>query len=95
MGVFVVRAFVQLRGTLSTHKELALKLEELEKKVGLHDEAIVGLIEAIRQLMEEPVQDKETNRIHGRYEGIDSGPEHVSTFDPIPRPCQRHSRCGS
>ena len=67
MSVFVVRAFVQLRGTLSTHKELALKLEELEKKVGLHDEAIVGLIEAIRQLMEEPVQDKETNRIHGRY----------------------------
>ena len=43
---------------LSTHKELAHKLEELERKVGVHDQTIVQLIEAIRQLMEPPADKK-------------------------------------
>jgi hypothetical protein len=51
MSVFIVRAFVQLREMLSSHKELAAQLEALEHKVGSHDQAIVGLIDAIRQLM--------------------------------------------
>lgn len=54
MSVFVVRAFVQLREMLSTHKELAAKLEALERKIGSHDQAIAGLIDAIRQLMTQP-----------------------------------------
>ena len=54
MSVFVVRAFVKLREMLSTHKELAHKIEELERKLGVHDEAIIGLFEAIKQLMEPP-----------------------------------------
>jgi len=41
MSVFVVRAFVQMRETLATHKELAEKLSELEGKVGTHGRAIV------------------------------------------------------
>ena len=51
MSVFVVRAFVRLRGMLTTHKELARKLDELEHKVGEHDEAIRALVTAIRELM--------------------------------------------
>jgi len=51
MSVFVVRAFVRLRGILATHKELASKLDELERKVGEHDEAIRALVTAIRELM--------------------------------------------
>jgi phage regulator Rha-like protein len=54
MSVFIVRAFVQLREMLSTHKEVAAKLEDLERKVSGHDEAIAGLIDAIRQLMTPP-----------------------------------------
>ncbi|NOT14371.1 MAG: ORF6N domain-containing protein [Methylotenera sp.] len=50
MSVFIVRAFVQLREMLSSHKELAAQLEALEHKVGSHDQAIAGLIDAIRQL---------------------------------------------
>jgi len=46
-----VRAFVRLRGMLATHKELARKLDELEHKVGEHDEAIRALVTAIRELM--------------------------------------------
>ena len=60
MSILVVGAFVQLREMLSTHKELAHKLEELERKVGIHDQTIVQLIEAIRQLMEPPADDKKS-----------------------------------
>ena len=58
VGIMVVRTFVQLREILSTHKELAAKLEALERKVGGHDQAIAGLIDAIRQLMAPPAQNK-------------------------------------
>jgi ORF6N domain len=55
MSVFVVRAFVRLRHTIITHKELAAKLSELERKVVSHDGHIKSLFDAIRQLMEPPV----------------------------------------
>jgi hypothetical protein len=51
VSVFVVRAFVKLREMLSTHKELAYKLAELERKLQNHDESIRSLVAAIRQLM--------------------------------------------
>lgn len=51
VSVFVVRAFVRFRGLLATHKVLARKLDELERKVGEHDEAIRAVVTAIRQLM--------------------------------------------
>ena len=54
VNVYVVRAFVKLREMLSTHKELAGKLAELERKVGSHDVAIQSLVTAIRRLMEPP-----------------------------------------
>ncbi|MBW7902207.1 MAG: ORF6N domain-containing protein [Rhodocyclaceae bacterium] len=54
VSLMVVRAFVQLREMLSTHKELAARLEALERKIGSHDQAIAGLIDAIRQLMAPP-----------------------------------------
>ena len=54
ISLLVVRTFVQLREMLSTHKELATKLEALERKIGSHDQAIAGLIDAIRQLMQVP-----------------------------------------
>lgn len=51
MSVFVVRAFVRLRGILSSQLEMLRKLEELEDKVGAHDEAIQTIVAAIRQMM--------------------------------------------
>ncbi len=50
MSVFIVRAFVQLRQILADHRELAYKIAELERKLSDHDEAILALIEAIKQL---------------------------------------------
>jgi ORF6N domain-containing protein len=54
VSVYVVRAFVKLREMLGTHKELARKLVELEKRIKGHDKHIAALFEAIRQLMEPP-----------------------------------------
>jgi len=54
-SVRVMRAFVLMREQLAAHKELAQKLSELESRVSGHDEAIVNLFEAIRQLVEPPL----------------------------------------
>jgi len=53
-SIFVVRAFVRLRQMVSTHKELSVKLSELESKIENHDESIEAIFEAIRQLMAPP-----------------------------------------
>jgi hypothetical protein len=47
-SVQVVRAFVRLREILATHKDLAHKLEELEKK---YDAQFKVVFDAIRELM--------------------------------------------
>lgn len=54
MSVFVVRAFVQLRALLASSRELSERLNELERKLSTHDQAIAGLIDAIRQLTATP-----------------------------------------
>ena len=54
VSVFVVRAFVKLREVAMAHKEIGQKLNELERKVAGHDQAIAGLIDAIRELMASP-----------------------------------------
>ena len=51
VSVFVVRAFVQLREVIAGHKELARKISQLERKLFDHDEQILVLVEAIKQLM--------------------------------------------
>ena len=50
MSVFVVRAFVKLRGILSSQVEMLRKLEELDDKVGEHDEALRAIVAAIKRL---------------------------------------------
>ncbi len=54
VSVFVVRAFVKLRELAVAHKEIGHKLDQLERKVAGHDQAIAGLINAIRGLMVPP-----------------------------------------
>jgi hypothetical protein len=61
VNIQIMRAFVKLREMLRTHKELALRLAELEKRIEGHDEEITAIFEAIRQLMEPP--EKSTKRI--------------------------------
>ena len=51
VNIAIMRAFVKLRQMLDANRELAQKFSELETRVGKHDEEIVGILEAIRQLM--------------------------------------------
>jgi hypothetical protein len=59
MGVYVVRAFVQLRDLLASNKTLAQKLSELEHKLENHDEAIAAILSAIRELLRPPVSKRQ------------------------------------
>jgi hypothetical protein len=54
VNIAIMRVFVRLREMMATHKELALKLRELERRIQDHDEKIVAVFEAIRQLMTPP-----------------------------------------
>ena len=54
VNIVIMRAFVRLRELLSTHKELAAKLEELERKYETHDRQIRSVFDAIRRLMQPP-----------------------------------------
>jgi ATP-dependent Clp protease ATP-binding subunit ClpA len=53
---------VQLRELLAGHKELAKRLDQLEarmeRKLLTHDQAIAGILDAIRQLMAPPATKK-------------------------------------
>jgi len=55
VNVSIMRAFVQLREILSTHKRLARKLQELENKC---DTQFKVVFEAIRRLMREEAKPK-------------------------------------
>ena len=62
MSVFVVRAFVQFRTELLSTRELAKRLDALERhvatKLAVHDRALTNLLKAIRSLTESPATKK-------------------------------------
>lgn len=61
VNIAIMRAFVRLRQMLATHKELAAKLEEMEKK---YDGQFRLVFDAIRQLMTPPATPKREMGFH-------------------------------
>jgi ORF6N domain len=59
VNVEIMRTFVRMREMLASNKELAQQLNELEAKVThkltTHDQAIAGILKAIRELMAAPI----------------------------------------
>ena len=53
-NIAIMRAFVRLREMVSANAELAKKLDELERRVSGHDEAITNIVHAIRELAAPP-----------------------------------------
>jgi len=51
VNIAIMRAFVKLRETLESNRELARKFAQLEQRVGKHDQEIAAILDAIRQLM--------------------------------------------
>jgi len=66
VNIAIMRAFVNLRETLETNRELARKFSELEKHVGKHDDEIAAIIDAIRLLMAPPPKPRREIGFHVR-----------------------------
>jgi phage regulator Rha-like protein len=65
VNILIMRAFTKLREILLTHKELAIKIEALEKKYTEHDHTIKEIFQAIKQLLEPPpVKEKKIIGFH-------------------------------
>ena len=62
VNIAIMRVFVRLRKFMIAHKELALRLTQLEMKIEKHDEEIQAIFKAIHRLMEPP-PDKPKRRI--------------------------------
>jgi len=58
VNILIMRAFIKLKELFLTHKDLAIKIDTLERKYAEHDDKIKAIFEAIRQLLEPPVKEK-------------------------------------
>ena len=58
VNIVIMRAFVKLREFLVAHKDLALQIKELERKVGKNSKEIQSIFRVIQQLMSKPEKSK-------------------------------------
>jgi ATP-dependent Clp protease ATP-binding subunit ClpA len=61
-SIAIMRAFVRLREMVAANAELAKKLDDLERRVSGHDDAITSIVRAIRDLAA-PVDPRPKRRI--------------------------------
>jgi hypothetical protein len=54
LSVYVVRAFVELRGMLASNQALANKVNTLERKVSVHERNIAELVDSMAELLAAP-----------------------------------------
>jgi len=54
VNIEIMRSFVRIRRLLEADKSLARRFDRFERKLASHDQAIVGILAAIRQLMNPP-----------------------------------------
>ena len=54
LSVHVVRAFVELRGMLRSNREMAAKVQTLERKVSVHERNIAELVDSMSVLLAAP-----------------------------------------
>lgn len=63
MSIKIIEVFVKLREITLMHKDILLKLEQIENTVGGHDKQLSVLFEAVRELITKP--DEERKRVEG------------------------------
>jgi hypothetical protein len=54
VNIAIMRAFVRLREILATHKDLARKLDAVDRKLAEHEDKFTVVFDAIRRMMEPP-----------------------------------------
>jgi len=60
ISILIIKVFVKLREMIVAHKELSIKLVELESRLSKHDSQIHEIFHIIKKLLEPP---KETRAI--------------------------------
>jgi hypothetical protein len=71
VNIAIMRAFVQMRELAGSNRELARRLDELEKKFDGHDRQFIAVFDAIRQMMKP--EEKGRKEIGFRVEEEDEG----------------------
>ena len=56
ISIFIVRAFVRIREILSSNKELAFKIQELEHEQKLQNKYINNLYSMFNKILDEPLK---------------------------------------
>ena len=54
VNIAIMRAFVKIREMVVAHKEIAKRLDAVERKVGSHDKEIKAVFDVIRRMIAEP-----------------------------------------
>jgi hypothetical protein len=57
MNIFIIRAFVKIREMLATHKELANKLEAVERKQKEHGAQLEQVYSILKRLIDPPAKE--------------------------------------
>lgn len=66
MSIKIIEIFIEMREVLSNHKDLLLKLQEIQEKVSSHDDQIMLIFEYIKQFEEvkqQQLEQSERNKI--------------------------------
>ena len=58
MNILIIRAFIALRNMLATHKDLARKMENLERQQAEHGEQLAAVYFIVKQLINPPGKSK-------------------------------------
>jgi hypothetical protein len=74
VNIEIMRTFVRVRNLFATNRAVARRFERFERKFASHDQAIVGILSAIRQLMNPP--DTVSSRTGGKGPRI----SHLRTY---------------
>jgi len=71
VNIQIIRVFTKMRALLMTHKDILLKLEKMEQKIGSHDEQIALVFAYLKKLLNPPPQPRRRIGFRRKDEGDD------------------------
>jgi hypothetical protein len=60
MNILIIRAFIKLREMIATHKDLARKIEDIERQQKKHSQQLAAVYSIVKQLIEAPLKPPKT-----------------------------------
>jgi ORF6N domain len=71
MNILIIRAFVKLRQLIATHKELAQKIDELERRQEEQSQQLSAVYSVVKQIIDPPPRPKRRIGFHFRDKQIE------------------------